>query len=202
MNLIKQYQDMLENLKKYNILLASKSPRRRELLREIRVPFHTISIGKIAEDYPADMEAARVPEYLSQLKAEAYSSTIKDDEMIITADTVVILDGKIYGKPADSEEAVRMLRELSGKTHQVVTGVTVATRDKRVSFACSTDVEFAEIADEDIRYYVDNYRPLDKAGAYGIQEWIGCVAVRGIRGSFYNVMGLPIHRLYEVLRRF
>ncbi len=188
---------MLENLQKYKILLASKSPRRRELLGQLRIPFTVISIGDIPESYPDTLAADDVPEYLSLQKASAYHKMLRDNELLITADTVVIYDKKIYGK-----EAFRMLSELSGHTHHVVTGVTVATRNNKVSFSCSTDVEFAEINPEDISYYIDNFRPMDKAGAYGIQEWIGCVAVKGIRGSFYNVIGLPVHQLYQVLRNF
>ena len=193
---------MLENLQKYKILLASKSPRRRELLGQLRIPFTVISIGDIPESYPDTLAADDVPEYLSLQKASAYHKMLRDNELLITADTVVIYDKKIYGKPADEKEAFRMLSELSGHTHHVVTGVTVATRNNKVSFSCSTDVEFAEIDPEDISYYLDNFRPMDKAGAFGIQEWIGCVAVKGIRGSFYNVMGLPVHQLYQVLRNF
>ncbi len=193
---------MLENLRKYTILLGSKSPRRRELLAKLRIPFNVVAISNLEESYPPTLDAAEVPEYLSLQKASAYSSTIKDDEMVITADTVVILDGKIYGKPHSTEEAVEMLMTLSGRTHHVVTGVTVSTRERKVSFSCTTDVEFAELSREDAVYYVETYHPLDKAGAYGIQEWIGCVAVRAIYGSYYNVMGLPVHQLYEVLKTF
>lgn len=193
---------MLRNLEKYHILLASKSPRRRELLSQLRIPFNVITLGNVREDYPADLPADEIPLYLSGIKANAYMSHIKDNELIITADTLVILDGKVMGKPADAEEAVNMLMELSGKTHCVVTGVTIATRDTRTSFSCRTDVKFAGITREDAEYYVANYQPFDKAGAYGIQEWIGCVAVESINGSFYNVMGLPVHRLYKELRNF
>ncbi len=193
---------MLENLNKYHIHLASKSPRRRELLSQLRLNFNIITIGGIKEEYPADLPAHEVPEYLSNLKADAYLPHLKDDDMIITADTVVILDGKIYGKPKDAAGAAKMLQELSGRTHTVVSGVTVLTAGKRVSFSDTTEVRFAPISREDIDYYVNNFSPLDKAGAYGIQEWIGCVAVAGINGSFYNVMGLPVHRLYKVLETF
>ena len=193
---------MLENLRKYKILLGSKSPRRRELLAKLRIPFNVVAISNLEESYPPTLRAVDVPEYLSLQKASAYRDTIKDDEMVITADTVVILDGKIYGKPHSIEEAVEMLMTLSGRTHQVVTGVTVSTCERTVSFSCTTDVEFAELAREDAVYYIETYHPLDKAGAYGIQEWIGCVAVLAIYGSYYNVMGLPVHQLYEVLKTF
>lgn len=193
---------MLKNLRNYKILLGSKSPRRRELLSQMRVPFHVVSIGNISEEYPDTLAAIDVPEFLSLQKASAFAGTLHDGEMVITADTVVILDGKIYGKPHDSHDAVEMLMTLSGRTHQVCTGVTVATVHHKVSFSCVTDVTFASIAREDAIYYVENFQPLDKAGAYGIQEWIGCVAVEKIDGSFYNVMGLPVHQLYKVLRDF
>ncbi len=193
---------MLDNLNRYQVLLASKSPRRRELLEELRVPFTTIVINGIKEEYPADLEAEKVAEYLSSLKAEAYKKCMRGDELIITADTVVILGNEILGKPCNNEEAKRMLRELSGKTHKVATGVTVMTQVRTESFTSVTEVKFAEISEADIDYYVDNYSPLDKAGSYGIQEWIGCVAVEWINGSYYNVMGLPVHRLYHLLTTF
>ena len=193
---------MLENLNRYHIHLASKSPRRRELLSQLRLNFNIITIGGIKEEYPDSLPACEVPQFLSNLKADAYLSHLKKEDMIITADTVVILDNHIYGKPKDAEDAKRMLKELSGRTHKVVSGVTVLTADKRVSFSDTTEVKFAEISEEDINYYVDSFNPTDKAGAYGIQEWIGCVAVAGINGSFYNVMGLPVHRLYNVLKDF
>ncbi len=177
---------MLENLRKYKILLGSKSPRRRELLAKLRIPFNVVAISNLEESYPPTLRAVDVPEYLSLQKASAYRDTIKDDEMVITADTVVILDGKIYGKPRSIEEAVEMLMTLSGRTHQVVTGVTVSTCERTVSFSCTTDVEFAELAREDAVYYVETYHPLDKAGAYGIQEWIGCVAARCTASDNYE----------------
>lgn len=190
---------MLDNLKKYNILLASKSPRRRELLSQLRVPFTVISLEDISENYPESLSAIEVPKYLSEHKAAAYSHMLKENDLIITADTVVILNNKIYGKPKDATEAYNMLMALSGQTHQVVTGVTIATTQKQVSFSCVTNVSFSKISPEDALYYIDTFQPYDKAGAYGIQEWIGCVAVKGIDGSYYNVMGLPVHQLYKVL---
>lgn len=193
---------MLDNLKKYNILLASKSPRRRELLANLRIPFSVVNISNIKEDYPEDLPVRSVAQYLSEIKADAYNRFIKDDEMVITADTVVITDGKIYGKPQNRDEALDMLKTMSGKTHLVSTGVTIVTKDKRSSFTVETRVSFATIDEEEIKYYVDNFSPFDKAGAYGIQEWIGCIAVEKIDGSFYNVMGLPIHRLYKELKLF
>lgn len=191
---------MLNNLQNYKILLASKSPRRRELLQMLRIPFNVISIGGLDESYPPNIPLIDVPQYVSTMKANAYQEHIKEDEMIITADTMVICDDKILGKPKDSEEAVEMLMYLSGKTHKVATGVTISTKDNRTSFTTVSEVTFAKITEEEVRYYVENFMPLDKAGAYGIQEWIGAVAVSGIKGSYYNVMGLPVHRLYQELR--
>ncbi len=193
---------MLENLNKYHILLASKSPRRRELLSNLRVPFNCISLGGIDETYPEDMPANEVPQFLANKKADAYISNINTNEMVITADTLVIKGDKIYGKPKNQEEALSMLGELSGEVHKVISGVCILTKDRRTSFTSETEVKFANLNDEDIRYYIENYLPLDKAGAYGIQEWIGCVAVEWIKGSFYNVMGLPVHRLYQELKLF
>lgn len=193
---------MLTNLQKYKILLASKSPRRRELLQQLRIPFNVINIGGIDESFPHSIPLIDVPQYISSVKADAYQNKIADNELIITADTMVICGDKILGKPKDAEDAARMLRLLSGKTHQVATGVTISTIDRRTSFTTVSDVTFAELSDEEITYYVENFLPLDKAGAYGIQEWIGAAAVCSINGSFYNVMGLPVHRLYRELKLF
>lgn len=193
---------MLDNLSKYHVLLASKSPRRRELLAALRVPFDVVTAGQVDEKWPDDLSAHDVPQYLSVIKANAFRKLIRDNELIITADTVVVCDGEILGKPSGAEEAKKMLRFLSGRTHEVVTGVTITTIDRQTSFTTVTDVKFAKIADEDINYYVENFAPFDKAGAYGIQEWIGCVAVESINGSYYNVMGLPVHTLYHELKLF
>lgn len=187
---------------KYKILLGSKSPRRRELLQMMRIPFNVVTITGVKETYPDDIPADEVPLYLSGKKADAYLPHIREDEIIITADTLVILGTKILGKPKSQEDAKEMLRELSGNTHKVITGVTIANHNKRTSFSTETLVQFANISDREIEYYVDNFLPLDKAGAYGIQEWIGGVAVEKIDGSFYNVMGLPIHQLYRTLKIF
>jgi septum formation protein len=168
----------------------------------MRVPFKHISLVGINESYPDTLPATDVPLYISNKKADAYKSLLKDDELIITADTLVILGDKIMGKPKDGEDAVKMLMELAGKTHQVITAVCIMTKDKRSSFKTTTDVTFAELTRAEVEFYVENFQPLDKAGAYGIQEWIGCVAVKGINGSFYNVMGLPVHQLYNELKKF
>lgn len=192
---------MLENLGKYDIVLASKSPRRKELLGMLDVPFEIRVKDGIDESYPADMPAVEVAEFLSRMKGKAYAADLKGDEMVITADTIVILDGKIYGKPRNEEDAIDMLMQLQGRTHTVASGVCVATKEKIVSFTVNTEVTFASLTREEAAWYVENYHPLDKAGAYGIQEWIGCAAVARIDGSFYNVMGLPVHQLYNVLKK-
>lgn len=193
---------MLDNLKKYHVLLASKSPRRRELLTQLRVPFNVVTIGGIDESYPEDLPRDEVPAYIAGRKADAYLSMLRSNELIITADTVVILNDKIYGKPKNADDAVKMLLELSGHSHKVVSGVCIVTADRRESFTTVTEVKFADISEEEARYYVENFLPLDKAGAYGIQEWIGCIAVESIHGSFYNVMGLPVYQLYKRLQLF
>ncbi len=191
---------MLNNIKKYNVVLASKSPRRKELLSMLDIPFEIKVKDGIDESYPADMPPIEVAEFLARLKGNAYAAEIKDNELVITADTIVILDDKIYGKPHDKKDAVEMLMQLQGRTHTVASGVCVATKEKIVSFTTCTAVSFARLSREEAEWYVEKYRPLDKAGAYGIQEWIGCAAVAGIDGSFYNVMGLPVHQLYNVLK--
>ena len=184
------------------ILLASKSPRRREIMQLLRIPFTVVSLEGEDESYPADLPAERVSEYISGKKADAFLQRIGSDEILVTADTVVILDNKILGKPKSLQDAKDMLRMLAGKTHKVTTGVTVVSCHKRKSFTVESLVKFGALTDEEINYYVDTFHPLDKAGAYGIQEWIGVVAVEKIDGSFYNVMGLPVQRLYQVLKEF
>lgn len=193
---------MFENLKGYDVVLGSKSPRRKELLAMLGIDFRTIAIKDINEEYPENMPAEEVPEYLSVKKAEAYIADMRSDTMIITADTLVICDGRIMGKPHDADDSIGMLEFLSGREHKVITGVTVATRDRKESFSSVTKVRFANVSREEAKYYVEVYKPFDKAGAYGIQEWIGCVAVESIDGSYYNVMGLPVHQLYRILKKF
>lgn len=191
----------LQNLYKYNIVLASGSPRRRELLGMLGIDFSVAPTIEVDESYPSDMPAEMVPLYLSQVKADAYRKTMGSRDLIITADTVVILDGRVLGKPADMADAQLMLKQLQGRVHTVVSGVTVTTADHSESFSVSTDVEFAPLSDDEIEYYVTHFHPLDKAGAYGIQEWIGAAGVKGMNGSFYNVMGLPVNRLYTLLKQ-
>ena len=168
----------------------------------LRIKFDSVVISGTKEVYPPELPLEEVPEYLSRLKADAYLDKIKENQLLITADTVVICDDMILGKPRDKEDALRMLMLLSGKTHEVVTGVTVTTLEKQKSFRSTTLVTFSEICESDAKYYIERFSPLDKAGAYGIQEWIGCVAVEKIDGSFYNVMGLPVHSLYKELKEF
>lgn len=192
----------LENLQKYNILLASASPRRRELLAQLNVNFEVAPTINVDENYPASLSADEVAPLLSKIKADAYKSLITSNQLIITADTVVINNGRILGKPKSKGEAIEMLQTLSGHSHNVVTGVTITTANKQVTFAVDTTVKFAQLTDDEISWYVNTFTPLDKAGAYGIQEWIGCMGVKNINGSFYNVMGLPLHRLYNELKYF
>lgn len=182
------------------LILASNSPRRHELLRGLDLDFEVRVKRGVGESYPKNMPAESVPEYISKEKAAAYDIT--DDEILLTADTVVILDGEIMGKPKDADAARAMLRRLSGHTHLVVTGVSIKTTRRSESFSDVTAVTFRQLTDEEIDYYVDHYKPFDKAGAYGVQEWIGYIGVTHIDGSFYNVMGLPVERVYEELKKF
>lgn len=184
------------------IVLASNSPRRKELLAGLDIPFEVRVLDNIDESYPETLPTKEIAGYISKKKADAYRQTMADDELIITADTIVVLGQEVMGKPKDDEEARRMLRELSGKTHQVITGVCLTTKDKQSNFSVETDVMFKTLSEEEIDYYVAHYRPLDKAGAYGIQEWIGHIGVTGLNGSYFNVMGLPVQRIYEALKAF
>ena len=193
---------MLSNLNKYNIILASKSPRRQELLRGMGVKF-TILTKETPENFPAEMPLDKIPEFLSQQKSMAFDENeLPENYLVITSDTVVIAENEILGKPEDRNDALRMLALLSGKSHYVVTGVTIRTSEKTKTFGVKTKVTFTNLDAEEMAYYVDNYSPYDKAGAYGIQEWIGYVGITGLNGSFYNVMGLPTRRLYQVLKNF
>ena len=192
----------MDNLKGKRVILASGSPRRRQLLGGLEIDFTVRLIDGIDETYPDGMAMAEIPKYISRRKAEAYVPTMASDEIIITADTIVWADGEVLGKPHTPDEAVSMLRRLSGRTHQVVTGVTVLSADRRETFACVTDVTFDTLSEAEMQHYVADYKPLDKAGAYGIQEYIGYIGVTGISGSYFNVMGLPVQKLYRVLLTF
>lgn len=179
------------------IILASNSPRRKELLGGLGVDFEVKVLNGVDESYPDTLPAKDVAEYIATEKAAAY--TVQEDELLITADTVVIVGQDILGKPEDAADACRMLRELSGKTHQVVTGVCLTTSKEQRRFSVTTDVTFKQLSDAEIEHYVDKYKPFDKAGAYGIQEWIGYIGVTALNGSYYNVMGFPVQRVYEEL---
>jgi septum formation protein len=186
----------------YKVILASNSPRRKELLGGLGIPFEVRTLKDIDESYPDSLRGEEIPMFISGKKAEAYKQAMADDEMIITADTIVYDHGQVLGKPKDREEAICMLRQLSGHAHEVITGVSIVTKEKTRQFASTSKVYFDTLADDEIIYYVDNYHPFDKAGAYGVQEWIGYVAVTCIEGSYFNVMGLPIQRLYTELKSF
>ena len=190
---------MLDNLKKFNIVLASNSPRRKELMSGLGGDYVVKTLPDVDESYPDTLQGEEIPAYISREKAEAYQSMIEPDELLITADTIVWMNGEVLGKPKDREDAIRMLRKLSGASHQVITGVCLTTKGWQNSFTVTTDVTFAVLSEEEIVYYVDKYSPMDKAGAYGVQEWIGFIGVESISGSYYNVMGLPVQKLYREL---
>ena len=182
----------------YKIVLASNSPRRRELLAGLGLEYEVRTLPGLDESYPDGLQMEEIPRYISRKKAAAY--TLRADELLITADTIVYLDGEVLGKPADETDAIRMLRKLSGRTHQVVTGITLTTVQMQHSFSSVSQVTFATLTESEIQYYVTNYHPLDKAGAYGIQEWIGYIGVTSLQGSYFNVMGLPVQRLYTEMK--
>lgn len=192
---------MLDNLEKYNVILASNSPRRKKLMSGLGINYVVKTLPGIEESYPDTLQGEQIPLFIAREKADAYRASIVEGELLITADTIVWLDKEALGKPADREGAIRMLRMLSGKSHQVITGVCLTTREWQKSFTAVTEVKFADLTDEEIEYYVDTYSPMDKAGAYGVQEWIGFIGVESISGSYYNVMGLPIQKLYGELKK-
>lgn len=181
------------------LILASKSPRRRELLSMLDIPFQLAEEYPCNETYPSNLPAEKVPEYLSRLKSDAYPYPLEAGDVVITADTVVICGGDVLGKPQDSEDAVKMLQKLSGKKHSVVTGVTLKSKALVHTFSDVSYVTFRTMTETEIRYYVERYSPLDKAGAYGIQEWIGVAAISSINGSYYNIVGLPTEKLFTAL---
>ena len=193
---------MFNNLDKYNVILASSSPRRRELLSQAGVNFTVKTLDGVDETYPETLRGAEVAKHIASEKAQAYEKVLDNNDLVITADTIVCVGDEILGKPKDADDARRMLRLLSGRSHKVVTGVVVATKEKKVEFSVTTLVTFAQLTDEVIDYYIANYKPFDKAGAYGIQEWIGYVGVESVEGSFFNVIGLPVQRLVQVLLEF
>ena len=189
----------------YKVILASNSPRRRELLTSLGLGFELAPSLDVDESYPADIPTEEIPLYIARKKAEAHMPNLAPDQLLITADTVVLAGddfSQVLGKPRDEREALEMLETLSGRRHRVVTGVTMNTTDRQIAFSDATDVDFMPLPTDELREYVTRYRPLDKAGAYGIQEWVGLAGIRSINGSFYTVMGLPVHLIYANLRHF
>jgi septum formation protein maf len=186
----------------YQLILASASPRRKELLAGLNIPFEVRLIDGIDETYPPELPTDEVPLYISQKKAAAYKANISPHTIVLTADTVVVCNEQILGKPIDEADARRMLQMLSGKTHRVITGVTLLVEGHQKSFSVATDVSFKSLSAAEIDYYIRTFKPFDKAGAYGIQEWIGYIGVTAINGSYFNVMGLPVQRIYEELRTY
>lgn len=193
---------MLDNLKKYRLILASNSPRRKELLAGLGLDYEVRTLPDVDESYPESLQGGDIPLYISRVKADAYKPMLQSDELMITADTIVWMDGMVLGKPRNKLGAIEMLRQLSGGVHYVYTGVSITTQTRQESFYVATEVRFANLTDEEIEYYVDTYQPMDKAGAYGVQEWIGYIGVENIQGSYFNVMGLPVQRLYTELKKF
>lgn len=192
---------MLSYLNNYHIVLGSQSPRRHELLSGLNIPFD-IQVIDVEETYPDEMVGVDIPMYLAEKKANAFAENMDENTLLITADTIVWHEGCVFGKPADRADATRMLKSLSGKVHQVITGVCISTLSKRKTFHVISEVRFSRLTPEEIEYYLDNFNPYDKAGAYGVQEWIGYIGVEYIEGSYFNVMGLPIQRLYNELKRW
>ncbi|MDR1004474.1 MAG: Maf-like protein [Prevotellaceae bacterium] len=190
---------MFENLQPYKIILASGSPRRRELMSGLGIDYEVRILPHVDESYPDTLQGGDIPLYIAKEKADAYIPLMQPEELIITADTIVWLDGEVLGKPVNRDDAVQMLRALSGRTHEVFTGVCLTTSAWQRTFTVRTEVRFAVLSEAEIDYYVDKYQPMDKAGAYGVQEWIGFIGVEHISGSYYNIMGLPVQRLYREL---
>lgn len=190
-----------DKLNNYRILLASSSPRRQQLLRETGLKFDVV-IRDFDETYPADLPGEKIAGYIALSKARTFTKELSDNEIAIAADTIVWCNKAVLGKPADSDDAIRMLREISGNTHEVITGVSIISGEKEISFSETTKVTFEKLTDEEIFHYVSYYRPFDKAGAYGIQEWIGIIGCSHIEGSYFNVVGLPVQKLYRELMKF
>lgn len=192
----------LDKLKRYRIILASASPRRKELLSKLDIDFTVKVLHDVDESFPVSLSVVQVPQYISRKKADAYRQEMQENDMVITADTVVAVGRRILGKPKSAEEARAMLKLLSDRYHRVVTGVTIMTAKRTETFATVSRVRFTRLNDEEIDYYISKYKPFDKAGAYGIQEWIGMVGITELNGSYFNVMGLPVQRLYAKLKEF
>ncbi|HLP71433.1 MAG TPA: Maf family nucleotide pyrophosphatase [Bacteroidales bacterium] len=190
-----------DKLSDYRIILASRSPRRQQLLRQAGLKFDVV-VKDFDESYPVGLNGEEIARYIAERKAESFRNELNDNEILITADTIVWCDGKVLGKPADINETISMLGIISGNTHEVITGVSIISRKKKVVFSDTSKVVFEALTDEEIRYYAEKFRPLDKAGAYGIQEWIGLVACSRIEGSYFNVVGLPVQKLYNEVKKF
>ncbi|MDR1055252.1 MAG: Maf family nucleotide pyrophosphatase [Prevotellaceae bacterium] len=193
---------LADTLKNYNVILATRSPRRRELFKGLDIPFSIAPNYDINETPPTSMRLLDVPSYLAESKSDQYPKPLAENDILITADTLVVCDNELMGKPMDRKDAIRMLHKLSNNKHEVLTGVCIRTTDKKRMFDVSTYVYFRRLKKSEIEYYVDNYQPYDMAGSYGVQEWLGYIAVERIEGSYYNVMGLPVQRLYAELMEF
>lgn len=190
-------------MKDYKIILASQSPRRKELLSQLHIPFDILIKEEVDEVYPQEMPHSEVPVFLAQQKAQPYINDIeKDNLLVITADTIVCCNNLVLGKPKDKDDAFNMLRQLSGQAHEVITGVALTAKGKQRAFTVCTKVFFKTLSDDEINFYIDRFKPFDKAGAYGIQEWIGMIGIERIEGSYFNVVGLPVQKLYEELQQF
>jgi septum formation protein len=192
---------IIRNLSKYRIILASRSPRRQQLLRELGIRFDVV-LKDYPETYPKNLKGEEIALYVAREKAKLFEKEISDNEIVITADTIVWCNNKVLGKPSDDVDARRMIMEISGNTHEVITGVCLYSALKNTTFAVSTKVTFDTLSNDEITFYIDKYKPFDKAGAYGIQEWIGIAACSHIEGSYFNVVGLPVQKLYKELQRF
>lgn len=192
---------MLENLSGYNVILASNSPRRRELLESLGLDFSVMRLPESDESFPENLTGREIAGYIAQTKAISFVPFMKKNDLVITADTIVYKDNQVFGKPVDFDDALKMLSALSGSVHKVFTGVCISVNGSQNCFVAETDVCFASLSESDIIHYINEYKPYDKAGAYGIQEWIGFIGVEWISGSFFNVMGLPVHQLYEELNK-
>ena len=186
-----------QKLTNYNVILASGSPRRQQFFKELEIDF-SIQLKEIEEIYPENLKGVAITDYLSNLKSDAFS-TLNDNDLLITSDTIVWLEGKALGKPKDAKDAFTMLRAMSGKKHEVITSVCLKSTSFQKIINDITIVTFKELSDDEIHYYINNYKPFDKAGAYGIQEWIGFIGIEKIEGSYFNVVGLPVHKLYKEL---
>ncbi len=189
------------NFNTYDIILASQSPRRQQLLKDMGFHFKVV-VTDVDEVYPQEMPVFEIPAYLAEIKANAIANQLKENTLIIAADTIVVIDNKVLGKPKDAEDAFNILQQISGRKHQVITGVCLKTKLKQKSFFVESNVYFRHLSDEELNYYITNYKPFDKAGAYGIQEWIGYIGIERIEGSYFNVMGLPTQTLYKELINF